>query len=116
MATPESLPTDVPRFLDRWSMMVVLCDGVWTPFFDTERVVIYRSDADFPWMASDKCSLEDSAFAGQPGIDAYLHLGPGWEGHAVDLYWGLCRAAIRAAKDEDPMLAMVYEAALVGSK
>lgn len=116
LAGPQELAFRIPQSLDMWSLAYERDDDFMTPLFDTERVVIFRRTERFPWRASDQMDIDANIFAYQPAIYHYVHLGPGWESRSVDLYWGLIRAAIALNREQNPMLAMVYESALAGSK
>jgi len=112
---PQELPFKIPRSLDIWSLALDYDGFAETPLFDCERVVVYRSSERCPWRSTDQIGLVIDRIPISKG-EHFVLLGPGWEGNAVDLYWGLIRKAILLNRQTRPLLAMVYESALAGSK
>jgi hypothetical protein len=118
---PQELPFKIPQSLDVWGLAMDHKGSAQMPLFDCERIVLYRRSNPCPWRACDRIgSAPGDPLIPTRGTDQqiiqYVLLGPGWESSAIDIYWGLIRKAIMLNKEADPMLAMVYESALVGSK
>lgn len=116
-ADPQELPFKIQQGLDVWTLTLDHDGFPETPLFDCERVVLYRFNARQPWMATDRKGANVSLGHEIPHVaDNYVLLGPGWESNAIDIYWGLIRKAIQLNRETNPLLAMVYESALAGSK
>jgi hypothetical protein len=114
---PQELPFRIQQGLDIWGLALDHEGLAQTPLFDCERIVLYRRSNPCPWRACDRIdSTLDYHSIPIRGTEQYILLGPGWESNATDIYWGLIRKAIMLNRETDPMLAMVYESALVGSK
>ena len=115
--TPQELPFKIEKGLDVWTLTLDYDGSPETPLFDCERVVLYRHNAQQPWLATDRRGANVSIGHEIPHTaDNYILLGPGWEANAIDLYWGLIRKAIWMNRETNPLLAMTYESALEGSK
>ena len=125
-ATPETLPVEIGKRVlssESWNLWTGFRDRDVMGFFDAPRVVHYDPGNREPWRAvrSDALLMTFSRACtswkvGRTWLGESIYLGPGWEGYAADIYWGVARGMqyLIAEMDKDGEKDQMVQMALEG--